>query len=550
MSLFSRLFGRKRWERLAEEADDLFEEGIEPAGPQAWASVPTSRADYVSEVVLDVVDPNDTTVPIELRGCRVVQRTYPDGSTRIFYVGDSGFCADEEAVDVLVQAYRDQMVGRAAAGPGTWGAAPASEAAELRQIAAEPQAEVPAPTPVQSAAALAEVPQAPAETTPVGGTAGLSVLAELPGDESVPPEFREALLVRRDGVEFYLTMDGREIPAEEGDRRLAQWERERALAAVRADREQAAGPSPEITPQVLPAPTARPQERPVAPVRRPGFWGEQTREPNPWEQALASAGLTEPEQQPSAAEAVAEQGAVAEPGVDRGPAFRRVVKVAERLRNAVLQGEWTPPALDSETLRSICVEAILGALQDDRMERAARESVAVLEHLSGQGGTGLDRTLRKDLEAGAKVLLVAHPARLPEMDIAVLSAVVRLRFAEAKRNAVVRDLQGLYETVVVRDVANYLMTRNFLEEFTARLEQDERAVSGKVVKLSAIRRLLTDLLSRRASLAVSEVLEHVGRRHMVDLSFMEAGLLTALEPVFRAVTDAFVQELKAAGRKR
>jgi len=163
---------------------------------------------------------------------------------------------------------------------------------------------------------------------------------------------------------------------------------------------------------------------------------------------------------------------------------------------------------------------------------------------SEQGAVRFDRSLRRELESGTKVLLVLNPARVGELDMAVLSTLVRLRTVEGKRAVVLRELEHLFESVVVADLANYMMTRSFVEEFGWSLDADAHSVQGKVVRLSSLKRLLADLLSRRSAVAVNDIVGQVERRHGVTLDFLKPVLIAALDPFFQQVVHRVVQGLK------
>jgi len=234
---------------------------------------------------------------------------------------------------------------------------------------------------------------------------------------------------------------------------------------------------------------------------------------------------------------------------DHGPAYRRVMKVAEAIRQDVIAGHWglAEARDDEQDVVELCQDMIDQSWPDDRVERAIRQSAMVRDVLmeaAEQGAVRFDRSLRRELESGTRVMLLLNPARVDELDMALLSTLVRLRTVKAKRAVVLRELEHLFESVVVADLANYMMTRSFVEEFGWTLDADAHAVQGKVVRLSSLKRLLADLLSRRSAVAVNDIIGQVERRHGVTLHFLKPVLISALNPFFQQVVRRVVHGLK------
>ncbi len=370
------------------------------------------------------------------------------------------------------------------------------------------------------------------------------------------------------------------------------------------------GPSPEITPQVLRAPdgqggvpdggagaslVAPKLELDGRPVVAKG-WGFRSsgREQDPWQKALEQAGLAEnaepsgrfggdlgdslptiPQVRPDQIieersvpeeEVRPKTGRPSETPTDRlrpppdllsagkkpspeelGPAFRKVLRLVEAIRQDALEGNWAPVLDDvaEDVIREVCDLEIGKPWSDDRVERMVADSVTGHSVLVASAAAGLDRNLRRELESGTKVVLVANPARVGDVDMELVATLARLRAVGAKRAVVVRDLARLFETVTCSDLGNYLMTRSFVEEFSLRLSEDPEAAVGKTIKVSALRRLMGELLSRRAAISLRDVLAQVEQRHAVRLEFLRPVLIEALDPVFKSVSDELVSRLKS-----
>ncbi len=276
VSIFKKIFGKKVWEELADDDLDMGD-----SFSAAW-DVPATRS-LVGETVIDTIGSDDTSMPEELRGCRVVERRFSDGTTGVFYVGE-GFCADETQATVLIEAHRQSVTktpGRLVSAPAAsvGGFAPAGASGPVRlshvmnagsgglgagasagfgpamasrspgpsrqAVASSTTPSIPtatvAPSPAPAGWAPPKTANPPAGSQPApianvsrpnrpvpaagSGAAGLDVLDELPDDETVPKALRAALVVRKpDGV-YYLTKDARFVPKAEAEEWLDLWER-------------------------------------------------------------------------------------------------------------------------------------------------------------------------------------------------------------------------------------------------------------------------------------------------------------------------------------
>jgi len=161
------------------------------------------------EVIIDTIDEDDVTMPEEFRGCRVVERTRPDGSVEIVYRGMEGFTVDEAAADFLISSYKEELatVTPKAVHPrprGTYSSPTALlHAVEPRVVGGAPQAE----------------PHVPATA---------EVIDELGFEADLPPELRGARFVRRAGAFEYVTQDGSRLSKDEAEAMMEQWERQQA----------------------------------------------------------------------------------------------------------------------------------------------------------------------------------------------------------------------------------------------------------------------------------------------------------------------------------
>ncbi len=159
-----------KWDKVA---DDL--EGEEPL----------TQAPTFQDIVVDVIDPQDTTLPPDLRGCQVVERRHAGGQTEAFYCRPDGTTLTEAEANQLIEHHRKATAALTALA-GTPGAIPS----------------------IQS-------PAAPAAETLID-TLGHS------GD--IPPKLHGAKLVDRGGAFFYVLPDGEEMPKDIGDDLFEMWE--------------------------------------------------------------------------------------------------------------------------------------------------------------------------------------------------------------------------------------------------------------------------------------------------------------------------------------
>ncbi len=145
----------------------------------------------VEEVVIDVIDEHDETVPPEFRGCQVVELRTEHGSVLI-YKGKGGFTASEEQAKILIQAYRLEK--------------------ESEEEAAKA---APAVTPGGQPGKVASV------ETPIRGDLVLRVLGY---GSDVPEKLQGSRLIQRGTARFFLTLDGEAIPEDVGKDLLDSWE--------------------------------------------------------------------------------------------------------------------------------------------------------------------------------------------------------------------------------------------------------------------------------------------------------------------------------------
>lgn len=196
----------------AAPAFEPVSEPVPPAVPTIARSGPVSLSrapEPTREVIIDTIDEDDQNMPEEFRGCRVVERTKPDGSVEIVYRGTEGFTVDEEAADFLISAYKEEIVTLTpkAAQPhpsGSYGLP-----AEI-QPAVEPRL-------------VGRVSQ-PDPHVPVTD----EVIDELGFDANLPPELRGARFVRRGGDFAYVTRDGSRLSKDQAESMMEQWERRQA----------------------------------------------------------------------------------------------------------------------------------------------------------------------------------------------------------------------------------------------------------------------------------------------------------------------------------
>jgi hypothetical protein len=175
------------------------------------APVSLSRAPKPTrEVIIDTVDEDDESMPEEFRGCRVVERTKPDGSVEIVYRGSDGFTVDEAAADFLISSYKEEL-------------------ATLTPKAAQPHpsGSYTQPVEIQPAVEPRLVGGAPRPEPHVSLTD--EVIDELGFDTDLPPELRGARFVRRGGAFAYVTRDGSRLSKDKAESMMEQWE-QRQLA--------------------------------------------------------------------------------------------------------------------------------------------------------------------------------------------------------------------------------------------------------------------------------------------------------------------------------
>ncbi|MFH2005862.1 MAG: hypothetical protein ABI333_04655, partial [bacterium] len=158
-----------KWDKVA---DDLEEEEA------------LTKAPEFQDMVVDVVDPQDATMPPEFRGCQVIERRYPGGHAEIFYCRPDGVTYAEDQANLAIGAYRSGSVPGAGVVPGG---------------GVVPGAVVAAPT-----------------RDSLIDTLGVSL--------DIPPKLRGARLVDRGGSFLFITLEGEEIPKEVGDGLYEAWE--------------------------------------------------------------------------------------------------------------------------------------------------------------------------------------------------------------------------------------------------------------------------------------------------------------------------------------
>jgi hypothetical protein len=291
-------------------------------------------AAVAQEVVLDTIAVDDSTVPEELRGCRVVERQAADGTSRVYYVNGIDFCIEEEKAEFLISAHRierdelskTQRAGVGKSPPAGYGA-PARVAqragrlsldrqARAQPVTPPPRASQPPPRAQRPAKAQAQAqeqarprPQSPAPASqPVSHPPCGEVLDQLPDDDSVPRKLRKALLVNREGAFFYLTAAGVFVPKEEAEDWLEVWEKSHAgkqspkepePAAFRSAGSQKPLPTRASAPAQQPLQEAHPKDPKTAwgvtdgprqPARPPSAEIE-----DPWIEALQKAGIETPD---------------------------------------------------------------------------------------------------------------------------------------------------------------------------------------------------------------------------------------------------------------
>ena len=183
-----------------------------PSVPTIAKSAPVSMSrapEPTREVIIDTIDENDHNMPEEFRGCRVVERTKPDGSVEIVYRGTEGFVVDEAAADFLISAYKEEL-------------------ATLTPKVAQPHpsggyglpAEVqPAVEPRLMGGAAQPEPHVPVTD---------EVIDELGFDADLPTELRGARFVRRGGEFAYVTRGGSRLSKDQAESMMEEWERRQA----------------------------------------------------------------------------------------------------------------------------------------------------------------------------------------------------------------------------------------------------------------------------------------------------------------------------------
>jgi hypothetical protein len=159
------------------------------------------------EIILDTIDEDDENMPEEFRGCRVVERTSPDGTVAIVYRGPDGFAVDEGAADFLIASYKEELATltpkTAQPHPSGVYAAPA----QVQPVAVEPR--------------LMGVTAQPAGQAPLAD----EIIDELGFGEDLPPQMRGARFVRRGGAFEYVTQEGSRLSKDEAENQMEQWER-------------------------------------------------------------------------------------------------------------------------------------------------------------------------------------------------------------------------------------------------------------------------------------------------------------------------------------
>ena len=178
---------------------------IAKSGPVVMSQTP----EPTREVIIDTIDENDENMPEEFRGCRVVERTRPDGGVDIVYRGPDGFTVDEAAADFLISSYKEEL---ATLTPKTAHPHPSGSYAvpAAVQPTVEPRLFDSAPQPEPHVPVTAEV------------------IDELGFDADLPPELRGARFVRRGGAFEYVTKDGSSLSKDEAESKMEQWERRQA----------------------------------------------------------------------------------------------------------------------------------------------------------------------------------------------------------------------------------------------------------------------------------------------------------------------------------
>ena len=80
-----------KWDKVVDQIDE--EEGL-------------TRAPEFQDTVVDVVDPADTSMPAELRGCQVIERQHPGGQSEVFYCRPDGVTYMEAQATALIDSFR------------------------------------------------------------------------------------------------------------------------------------------------------------------------------------------------------------------------------------------------------------------------------------------------------------------------------------------------------------------------------------------------------------------------------------------------------------
>ena len=551
LSIFSKLFKRGGWEDLADEVDvDPYEEAV-------WAA--PKKPDVVQ---LDIISLDDLSVPEELRGCRILERSFPDGTTNVIYQAPDGFCVDEQGANVLIGAYRrERGESRSVSPPPRPVVSKSAERPAGPVVSAPVRSVSPPPPPVVSQGSL----QVRQDTVS-------EVLDTLPQDDSVPAKLRGASLVLEGGEVFYLTAAGEKVPKEQAEDWLEVWEKsmlhaedsktqETSEGGVARDDSVGKGGAPEefeapkakksvITPQEddpwrlaiekVQAQILADGERSKA--LDTGFRSGWAEEPVRTLEDVETTATGSASDRGWAEEPV--RTVEDEPSAEGRFSFRVLVNNAGLFRDRIIKGEVRvlDDAFSSGDFIECLKDAVFERLSDERVERMLKHCMAGRNELIEAWKDyrqDVDRTMSGDLQIGRQVVIVLDSSRINDLDVRKMATLALLRSVDAKRDAVLRDLARGFRSSCRTDFTNYLMSRKFLDEWKWRLGNEETMVAKGSLDGTDVRQVLASLVFPRLEESLASLLQAVSKRHGLVLEFLQP-LVTER---FNRVLDGVAQEL-------
>ena len=222
--------------------------------------------------------------------------------------------------------------------------------------------------------------------------------------------------------------------------------------------------------------------------------------------------------------------------------FRGLVKMSEQLRDRAIRGEMKKldSVFSSATLIEFLENAVFERLSDEREERMLKHCIAsrdVLQEAWREYRKNIDRTMSGDLNTGRQVALVLNTARIPDLDIGKMSSLTVLRSVESKRKAVLRDLARRFRSSCHADFINYLMAKNFVDDWTWKLGNNDAMVAQGALQEEDVRQVFKGVVVVRLEGSLGELLESVSKRHGLCLSFFKPYFGEFFAEISSAVAD-------------